>query len=217
MGDDRGAVEGNSRGSNGGECNEPTCDPRYLLHPERGDRGRIVRPNARRWRRNRRCVPAKRHLSLGRRSRFVRLELRTQCDRSAVGVVGHAVPRVARLLAALGRARPTAISSTAPRSRARRARPTAIESTAPQSRTRLRATHGYFIARSAVVPILGPAGRSSRPTSAHAADFRSRCRLPLALPRLHMLPRPHCSRPWSSSDRPEAPRWLSSTASKSVV
>ena len=38
---DRGAVEGNSRGSHGGECNEPSCDPRYL-HPERADRGAVA-------------------------------------------------------------------------------------------------------------------------------------------------------------------------------
>ncbi len=38
---DRGAVEGNSRGSHGGECNEPPCDPRYL-HPERTDRGAVA-------------------------------------------------------------------------------------------------------------------------------------------------------------------------------
>ena len=41
LGDDRGAVEGNSRGSHGGECNEPSCDPRYL-HPERADRGAVA-------------------------------------------------------------------------------------------------------------------------------------------------------------------------------
>ena len=41
---------------------------------------------------------------------------RDQCDRSAVGPWWSAVPRVARRLVALARARPTAISSTAPRS-----------------------------------------------------------------------------------------------------
>ncbi len=43
--------------------------------------------------------------------------LAIQCDRSAVGTRRMAVPRVARRLAALARARPTAIASTAPRSR----------------------------------------------------------------------------------------------------
>ena len=41
LGDGGGAVQGNSRGSHGGECNEPSCDPRYL-HPERGDRGAVA-------------------------------------------------------------------------------------------------------------------------------------------------------------------------------
>jgi len=99
-----------------GECSEqarPAEPPAASYRPRSG---RIVRPNARRRRRNRRCVSAERHLSLGRRSRFVRLELRTQCDRSAVGASGFRDPRVAHLLAALARARPTAIISTAPRS-----------------------------------------------------------------------------------------------------
>jgi len=56
-----------------------------------------------------------------------------RCDRSAVDATG-----------AGGSAGRAAARCT------RRARPTAILSTAPRSRTRLRATHGYCIDRSAV-------------------------------------------------------------------
>ena len=65
-----------------------------------------------------------------------------QCDRSAVGALRPAVPRVARGLVALARARPTAISSTAPRSRNLPLRGRGIdrsavaESTSPWSRNR---------------------------------------------------------------------------------
>ena len=38
---DRGAVEGNSRGSRAGERSEPSRDPRYL-HPQRADRGAVA-------------------------------------------------------------------------------------------------------------------------------------------------------------------------------
>ena len=59
LGDDRGAVEGNSRGSHGGECNEhtrPAVPPPTSVRPRSG---RIVSPgdNVRRRRcRTRRCV-----------------------------------------------------------------------------------------------------------------------------------------------------------------
>jgi len=106
------AVFHSGRG-HGGERSDRPCPPVRPPKSSRPRSRRIVRPNARRWRRNRRCVPAKRHLSFGRRSRFVGFELRTQCDRSAVGASGFRDPRVARLLAALARARPTAITSTA--------------------------------------------------------------------------------------------------------
>ena len=56
-----------------------------------------------------------------------------QCDRSAVGAWRLAVPRVARRLAALAPARPTAISSTAPRSRNQRSAVGASRLTVPRS------------------------------------------------------------------------------------
>ena len=87
-----------------------------------------------------------------------------QCDRSAVGAWRPAVPRVARRLVALAPARPTAILSTAPRSRNRPLRGRGIdrsavaESTAPRSRNR--PLRGRGIDRSAVAESTAPRSRN---------------------------------------------------------